>query len=183
VLLVSQKKFGHTESLKDITASVGFTQKADFMRRQDEGGWHTPQSGENLKIPTDAARQGGVKTGLLQRGYGYRKNARKMIIKLGIAHGVGTEKYRYVRRAAVAYKSGMLRYAGEHNSLFRVTKFHNIGKGKYRKVVFDQKLIFNRKYPRTYTPAHNFFMPACQKAAKDLQKIFNKHMEKAVGGK
>jgi hypothetical protein len=38
VLAVTKVPSGHAESLKDIQASVGFTESADFMKRQDEGG-------------------------------------------------------------------------------------------------------------------------------------------------
>jgi hypothetical protein len=39
-------------------------------------------------------------------------------------------------------------------------------------------MIINRGYTRTLTPAKNFFLPACQEAAKDMQNLFNKNMDR-----
>jgi hypothetical protein len=169
-LFVTKPPFGHAESLKDIKASVGFSEAASFMQRQDEGGEHSAEKGKRLRIYTDKAREGGTKRGKVQRGYGYTVNARKMIIPLitkGISH-----KAKQVRRAAIAFKSGMLMYF--NRSLFRITSF----KSKGDEVSFEKEMIINRKYESTYTPAHNFFMPECEKAARDMQKMFNEAMDR-----
>jgi hypothetical protein len=170
-LFVTKAPFGKTESLADIKASVGFTEAASFMKRQDMGGWHhAAQAGKRLRIFTDAAREGGTKAGPVQRGYGYTKNTRKMAIPLitkGISH-----KSKQVRRAAVAYKSGMLMYF--NRSLFRIRNFKKTSDG----VRFEKTMIINRAYERTFTPAHNFFMPECDKAAQNMQELFNEAMDR-----
>ena len=170
-LLVSKAPFGHTESLKDIKAVVGFSEAASFMQRQDEGGYHKPAPGKNrLRIFTDAAREGGTKEGNVQRGYGYTVNAKKMIVPL-ITKGT-SHASKQVRRAAVAFKSGLLMYFNK--SLFRITNFQ----ARDGNVSFEKEMIINRKYERTYTPAKNFFMPECKKAAANMQQLFNSLLEK-----
>lgn len=169
-LTVTRAPFGHTNSLRDIRASVGFTEAASFMRRQDEGGVHRALSGKQLRIYTDAAREGGTKAGQVKRGYGYTVNARKMIIPL-ITKGA-THQARQVVRAAVAYKSGLLMYF--NRNLFRITDFsHRDGR-----VVFRKEMIINRQYQETFTPAKNFFLPECEKAALNMQSLFNENMDK-----
>jgi hypothetical protein len=167
-LFVTKAAFGHTESLRDIKASVGFSEAASFMRRQDEGGYHEAKKG-SLRIYTDKAREGGTKAGRVKRGYGYKSNGRKMIIPL-ITTGV-SHKTRQVRRAYTAYKSGKLMYFGK--SLFRVTSFKKVGDN----IRFEKEMIINRKFERTYTPSHNFFMPECNRAAENIQEVFNREMD------
>ena len=169
-LAVTKAPFGHTDSLRDIQATVGFTEAASFMRRQDEGGSHKALAGKQLLIYTDAAREGGPKAGRVKRPYGYTVNARKMIIPL-ITKGAN-HKQRQVIRAAVAYKSGMLMYF--NRNLFRITNFsHRDGR-----VVFRKEMIINRQYKETFTPAKNFFLPECEKAALNMQGLFNQFMDK-----
>jgi hypothetical protein len=184
VLSVTKVPFGHTESLKDIKASVGFTEAADFMRRQDEGGWHEAEEGKHLRIFTDNAREGGVKTGRVQKGYGYTNPTqmrRKMILAEYRPFRGSIQKYRHfkgssretrlVRKAAVAYKSGLLMFF--KRSLYRITKFEKKGDS----VHFEKQMIINREYIRTFTPTKDFFLPACQEAAKDIQRLFNEKMD------
>jgi hypothetical protein len=159
---VTKPPFGHAESLKDIKASVGFSEAASFMQRQDEGGEHSAEKGKRLRIYTDKAREGGTKRGRVQRGYGYTVNARKMIIPL-ITKGIN-HKAKQVRRAAVAFQSGMLMYF--NHSLFRITSFKSKGDG----VSFEKEMIINRKYESTYTPVHNFL---CRNV-KRRQRIFRR---------
>jgi hypothetical protein len=171
VLSVTKVPFGHTESLKDIQASVGFTEDADFMRRQDEGGWHEAESGKRLHIFTDAAREGGVKTGQVERLAHHTKNKKRTTIIPLITKGT-SRAARQIRRAAVAYKSGLLMYFKK--SLYRITQFEKKGD----QVHFEKQMIINREYERTPTAAKNFFLPACQEAAKDMQKLFNEVMDR-----
>jgi len=168
VLQVKKVPFGHTESLKDISSGLGFTENADFMRRQDEGGVH---EGKPLRIFTDAAREGGVKTGKVRRLAHYQKNKIKTMVIPFIQKGASRAS-RQVRRAAVAYKSGLLMYFGK--SLYQITSFEKKGDN----VHFEKQMIINREYERTLTPAKNFFLPACQEAAKDIQKLFNENMDR-----
>jgi hypothetical protein len=170
-LSVTKSPFGHIDSLRDIKSSVGFTEAASFMVRQDEGGWHEPNQGKRLRIFTDKAREGGTKAGQVQRGLGYTKNLRRMGIIPLMVKG-SSHASRMVRRAAAAYKSGMLTMI--RRSFYRITDF----KKKGDNVTFKKEMIINREFEKTYTPAKDFFLPECQKAAKDIQARFNAAMDR-----
>jgi hypothetical protein len=173
VLSVTKVPFGHTESLRDIKVSVGFTEDADFMRRQDEGGPHEAESGKRLRIFTDASREGGVKTGRVQRLGSYTKNKKRTTV-IPYIKKVNSHAAVQVRRSAVAFKSGLLMYFKK--SLYRITQFEKKGD----KIHFEKQMIINREYERTLTPAKGFFLPACQEAAKNMQKLFNEAMDRNV---
>ena len=175
VLSVTKVKFGKTDSLKDIHASVGFTEEADFMRRQDEGGYHEAEKGKRLRIYTDAAREGGTKAGKVKRIGRYQKDKKKTMVIPYFKKGSSRASLQ-IRRAAIAYKSGLLMYFGK--SLFQITKFEKMGAN----VHFEKQMIINRKYEKTLTPAKNFFLPACQEAAKDMQTVFIEKMDSSIGG-
>jgi hypothetical protein len=175
VLSVSKVAFGHTESLRDLNSSVGFTEAAAFMKRQDEGGYHTAKEGKRLQIPTDAAR-GGDRKNLVQflkhRGRGY-----KWILvqwKTKSSKWFNSKKAQWVARAAVAARMGKITYMG--GNLHTVSNFRKIDD----KVSFDKTMIFNRKYNTTYTKAGNFFKPSCEEAAKNIQELFNRNMDKTI---
>ena len=178
-LKVTKAPFGHVENLTDISASVGFTEKVEFMKRQDEGGWHeVKEPQKKLQILTDAAKQGGVPKRKLGKKNRYVYNKGKVVhtILVGMPKQK-TPKGRRVARAAMAFKSGMLMYLGQNNSLFKITSFKRVGdKG----IKFHAQMYINRKYERTYTRARNFFLPECQKAAQNIQAMFNENMDKQI---
>jgi hypothetical protein len=68
-LHVTRVPYGHTENLGDIEASVGFTEKAAYMERQEAGGTRKGRDGNGVPIPMDRARKGGNKTGVVQKKY------------------------------------------------------------------------------------------------------------------
>jgi hypothetical protein len=174
-LFVTKAAFGHTENLGDIHASVGFSEKVDFMRRQDEGGWHTPKEpSKKLRIFTDAAKEGLPTIHLGKRG--------KQTIRGKAIHTIlyrpgrsKSHKANRVARAFVAYKTGLLMYLGQNDSLFQVTDFQATG----GEVQFQTEMFINRAHEKTFTPARHFFMPECEKAAAHIQDLFNKNMDKA----
>jgi hypothetical protein len=179
-LFVTKVAFGHVENLSDIHASVGFSDKFDFMKRQDEGGWHTVKKPDKkLKILTDDAKQYGLPTAHVgKRG--------KITIGGKVTHTIllrrpkqKSHKAARVARAAMAYKSGLLMYMGPNSSMFKVTSFERVDEGGIR---FDMKMYVNRKFGKTYTPARNFFRPECEKAIENIQAIFNENMDKIFLG-
>ena len=175
-LFVTKVPFGKTENLSDIQASVGFSEKVDFMRRQDEGGWRTRHDpSKRLSIKTDTAQRDGLPSvGLGKRGKVTIKGKRISTILLRQGRSQSHRANR-VARAAVAYQTGLLMYMGPHKSLFRITSFRRIDEG----VHFDAELMVNRRFTRTFTPARNFFLPVCQNAAKNIQDLFNENMDKS----
>jgi hypothetical protein len=175
-LFVTKAAFGHTENLGDIQASVGFSEKVDFMRRQDEGGWHTPKEpSKRVKILTDRAKENGLPTiHVGKRGKQTIRGKAVHIILLRKQRGQ-SHKANRVARAAIAFKTGLLMYLGPNSSLFKVTDFQ----AKDGEVHFRSELFINRAHEKTFTPARHFFMPECEKAAVHIQDLFNKNMDKA----
>jgi hypothetical protein len=185
-LFVTKATFGHTENLGDIHAGVGFSDKVDFMRRQDEGGWHTPKApSKKLSILTDAAKRDGLPTihiGKRGKQTIWGKAIHTIFSRRGRSE---SHKANRVARAFMAHKTGLLMYLGPNSSLFRVTdiQFENTKEGQdrtHRKVEFKTEMFRNRAYEKTFTPARNFFKPECEKAAKHIQDLFNENMDKAV---
>jgi hypothetical protein len=190
-LFVTKAAFGHSENLEDIHASVGFSEKAAYMKRQDEGGEHKGPSGNNVAIPTDTARKGGVKSGLLKTQYylnglaaaKVRGSFRKTYTlpggdlwngKRGKGKGTGgMPKAAGVARAAVAAREGKLIHYGMN--LFAVNNFVAGGNVSFE---IHPVYIFDR--PSTQTPARDFFLPECEKAAENIQQVFNENMDKAL---
>ena len=174
-LFVTKVPFGRTENLNDIRASVGFSERLEFMRRQDEGGWHTPKApSTRLSIKTDIAKMEGMpRASIGKRG--------KITIRGKTIHTIlqrtprqDSPRARRVARAYKAYKTGLLMFLGPHNNLFRVTSFR-AHKGDVR---FETEMFVNRKYERTFTTARNFFMPTCREAAENIQELFNENFNK-----
>jgi hypothetical protein len=190
-LIVTKVPYGHTENLDDIEASVGFTEKAAYMRRQDEGGQKQGKNGNGVPLPMDRVRKGGTKKGLVQKKYYLKelgdlkvKGSFKKTYKLPSGepwngkrekdkerHGM--PRAASVARAAVAAREGKLIHYGEN--LFAVTNFHAQGDVK-----FDLVPVYFFEYKTTQTPATPFFLPACEKAMEGIQDRFNANMNKAV---
>jgi hypothetical protein len=189
-LFVTKAAKGHTENLGDIHASVGFSERVAFMRRQDEGGWHTPKEpSKKVKILTDKAKASGLPT--IHIGKKGKQTIRGKATHLILYRPGRSESHKAnrVARAAMAFKTGLLMYLGPNDSLFRVTNiwFENTRGWKkdegqdrtHRKVEFQTELFIIRAHEKTFTPARHFFMPECEKAAAHIQDLFNENMDKA----
>jgi len=176
-LFVKKVPFGKTDNLNDIQASVGFSEKVDFMRRQDEGGWRTRNDPSNkLSIETDAAQRDGLPSARSGKRGKTRIKGKRIGTIFSNRDRSQSRRANRVAKAATAYKTGLLMFMGPHNNLFRITSFRRIDDG----VHFDAELMVNRKFRRTFTPARNFFLPTCQKAAKNIQGLFSENMDKAL---
>jgi hypothetical protein len=188
-LFVTKAPFGHTESLKDIKASVGFSEAASFMQRQDEGGEHRNPSGKNLSIPTDKARKGEARMGVVKTKY-YLSELSELKVR-----GAFTQKYKLpgggiwnasrkgtgvrgmpkaagVARAAVAAREGKLIHYKKN--LYAISNF--VARGG--NVSFKRHRIYTFDQTSTKTPARNFIKPECEKAGKGIQERFNAAMDK-----
>jgi hypothetical protein len=67
---------------------------------------------------------------------------------------------------------------GSERNLFRVKSWRTIGKGAHRTVKYGMEEFYNFQHRKTRTKARPWFNPACEKAARDAQKIFNSQMKK-----
>jgi hypothetical protein len=157
-------------ALSAIQASVGITQKAAYMARQEEGGKHEAPEGKDLAIPTDISRTGGVKQGLVQKK---RRIAQLKSQKVkGKMRRAGTRKSRQVARAAVAFKEKKLIHYGDN--LFEVTSFESV-KGQ---VQFRLREVYGFDKSYTVTKAQPWLKPATDDVAAQGEKIFASQMKK-----
>jgi hypothetical protein len=192
-LFVTKVPYGHTENLGDIEASVGFTEKAAYMERQDAGGTREGRNGNGVPIPMDRARKGGKKTGVVQKKY-YLSDLKDLKVKGSFKKTyrleggdpwngkreqkhekgkTGMPKAAGVARAAVAAREGKLIHYGEN--LFAVTDFKAQGN-----VHFEIVPVYFFEYREIKTQPTHFFLPACEKAIAEIQERFNENMDKAL---
>ena len=155
-------------ALSAIQASVGITEAAAYMERQEFGGEHTPARGGNLSIPTDIARGGSVKN-LVQSKYRLSK-IRKM--KLRGKAKAGTHRGRAVARAAVAFREGLLvRYGGN----LHIVEGFSSNNGR---VSFRLRQVYGFDKTSTKTKPRPWMLPAYIRVAADGEKIFISQMRK-----
>ena len=194
-------------SLSEIHSTIGVTEKASYMLRQEEGGEHVPRQGSKLAIPTDVAR-GGTFSNPVQRGMMMKDvvTKRKRVhgessARLKKYKGKGkdipkgekitthTRKSLLVSRAYIAHKHNLFLPMGskKERNIFRVTEINFLGvaKGKgrrererHRNVEFETEQVYNFEHEKTTTPPRPWFYPACEKADKDFEKIFASQMKK-----
>jgi hypothetical protein len=186
-------------ALKAIQSIVGVTEKASYMARQETGGEHTPRQGSKLAIPTDAARGGSFKNPV-QKGKQVKDVRKKKVrvhgktkrrvwkeLKSGKrgktkkAFEYGSLKSWTVARAYIAFKHDLylpMGGSGDERNLFDVVSFTPVGKGQNRKVKFETEEVYNFERRETRTQARPWLLPACEKVAKDGQKIFISQMKK-----
>jgi hypothetical protein len=163
--------------LEAIQSIAGVTENASYMRRQEEGGKHTPARGDTLAIPT-AETRGGSNLKPVKPNMRVGKIGKKNRV-----HGTGgktyvSQKALNIARAAVAYtKNLFLPYGGngDNRNLHRVIRFE---KGKGNSVRFKLKQVYKFDKKETETPAKPWFIPACKKAAKDCKNIWISQMKK-----
>jgi hypothetical protein len=157
------------KSIEEIQATVGITERAAYMARQDTGGYHTPESGSRLAIGTDKARTSKDKKKPIARRY-RMSNIDNVKVK-GEAKD-GSSKARSVARAYIAFKEKKLIHYGKN--LFSVTSF----KKKGGDISFKTEEIYKMTETKTYTQGQNYFLLECLKPAADGQQIFNSQMDK-----
>jgi hypothetical protein len=163
-------------SLSAIQATVGITQKASYMKRQEEGGEHTPSKGSTLAIPTDEAR-GGTKYNKVLIPL-YKTKGRKRVHtpkKKGGGHG--KNKKLFLEKVSKAYEKKLfiaMGGKGRQRNLHKITSFRKIGD----KVKFKSKQIYKFTQRKTKTDANPWLLPACEKVGKEVLQIFASQMKK-----
>ena len=180
--------------LSDIQASIGVTEDAGYMRRQEEGGDRRPRQGQTLPIPTDFARGGSHRRPVLKpmRVSNVRNRRRRVhgesSARLPQHRGKGknargkltthTRASNFVSRAYIAFKHGLFMPMGgnkEHRNLHKVVSFRKRGRDN---VEFETRQVYRFDMDRTHTPAQPWLWPATEKVAKDGQRIFNSQAKK-----
>ena len=158
-------------SLSAIQASVGITEGASYMERQEFGGEHTPARGGTLSIPTNVAR-GGNKEKAVQKKFKLSELNRLKVRGEGRQLKNSSHKSRAVFRAAVAFREKLLvQYGG---NLHFVEDFNTEG----GRVSFRLRQVYSFDKPSTKTTARPWMRPAYEKVAEDGEKIFISNMKK-----
>jgi hypothetical protein len=163
-----------------IHATLGATDKAPWLERQEKGGVHKPSQGKTLAIPTDRARGGSVrsavKANMRVSSIGKRKRVRGPKPR-DYAARFKSEKAIKVARAWVAFTEGMFIPIGDTNgqrNLYVVTKFF---KSRDR-AAFKLEQVYKFDQPSTTTKAEPWLLPASEKVASQCQAIFNAQMKR-----
>lgn len=150
---------------KDIQSVVGALQRADYLKRQEEGGIRKPRIGGRLAIPTTAAR-GGRNSNRLQKKYRLDQIAPVR----GSNKKYKSNKARSVARAVVAFREK--KYIRYNDKLFIVKKFER----RNDIINFQKTEIYNLQRTTTQTPPTPWLEPATLRPAQQSQEIFNSKM-------
>ncbi len=146
-------------SLSVIQSTVGATEQASYMERQEKGGKHRPLQGKTLAIPTDAARGGSRGAAVIRANYMSRiKN--RIVRPQG---GFLTDGTHGARIAAMAAQAAKKRgFIAMNNKLFRVENFvQRDGGASFR---LRQFYGFDRRF--TLTRSQPWLLPAAEAGIK-----------------
>jgi hypothetical protein len=157
-------------SLSHIQSTVGITEKASYMARQEQGGVHRPSTGKTLAIPTDAARGGSNALPVARKNYVSRIKS-KIIRASGFIIG-GGHKARIVEMAAVAAQKGG--FLSINKKIFRVENFVKHGGGAN----FRLRMLYGFNKKSTKTRPQPWLKPASDAMAKQGEKIFISEIKK-----
>ena len=163
-----------------IRSFLGATEKAPYMKRQEEGGKHTPSKGQTLAIPTDVAR-GGSKRNPVSASMRINKlNKRRRVrnpTKNDYASRFRSKKAINVSRAYISFKKNLLLPIGNTNNernLFKVEKFVKTRSG----VAFLLRQVYRFNKSETTTTPEPWLLPASYDAQAQVQAIFVSQMKR-----
>lgn len=164
----------YTQCPKNITnfaqimSVIGATERADYLERQEHGGYHRSKNGTRLAIPTTAAR-GGTPQRQVQKKY--RLNQLQRLDDRGISNSGRTRKSNLVARAYVADKLKLL--MTYNKAIYAVSNFEK----NNDKISFNKTMIYQNKFTETKTNPLPWLAPAIEQPAQDCQLIFNQQMD------
>jgi hypothetical protein len=163
-----------------IHSTLGATDKAPWLERQEQGGVHKPSQGKTLAIPTDRARGGSVRSAVVAAMRVSRISKRRRVRspkKRDYAARFTSEKAIKVARAWAAFTKGLFIPMGDtkgQRNLFVVTKFFKTR----NRVAFKLEQVYKFDKPSTTTKAEPWLLPASEKVARQCQAIFNAQMKR-----
>jgi hypothetical protein len=163
-----------------IHATLGATDKAPWLERQERGGVHKPSRGKTLAIPTDRARGGNARRAVMaaMRVSTLDKARRVRSPEKGdYASRFKSEKAIKVARAWVAFTKGLFIPIGGtkgQRNLFVVTKFFK----RRNRVAFKLEQVYKFDQRSTTTKPEPWLLPASEKVARQCQAIFNAQMKR-----
>ncbi|WP_432631602.1 hypothetical protein [Brachyspira sp.] len=153
-------------------SSVGATEKADYMRLQEEGGTKEGKNGNILMAQT--AARGGSDKNLVAKSMYYKKIKKNII---NFSQRKGSRKASLIATAYAAYKNNkFIRYK---ENIYQVTGFTKAG----NKASFTKKHIYNVSQKTAHIDENKWLEPAIQKPVADFQNIFNSNINKMLRSK
>lgn len=155
-------------SVKDfdlIMSTVGATERAAYMERQEKGGIHRPVNGSRLAIPTTAARGGNNKNLIRQK---YRMGKMQKTTR---ATKFNSYRANLVATAYEAYLNHLVLHYGK--AIYTVDSFT-----KGDTVSFEKTQIYNKNLTQTVTNPTPWLEPATKEPAQNSQDIFNRQCDK-----
>ena len=157
-------------ALSAIHSTIGATEDAAYMERQELGGRHEPkEGGKNLAIATLQAR-GGNAGSLVKKNYRLSNLAK---LKVTGEFTEETRKSRQVARAEIAFRERKLLRYGEN--LFFVDNFV----ARDGKVSFTKRMLYHMDKSFTVTKANPWLLPAAESVMARRESIFESRMRKA----
>jgi hypothetical protein len=157
-------------ALSAIHSTVGITEKAGYMARQEFGGPHKPENGIALPIPTNIARGGNRGSPVLRKNH---LDELKKVKGADYSRKVETFRSKLLARAAVAFREKIpMRF---NDKLFNVNDFKKSADGV---ISFKIQQLYGEDKPETITPEMPWLKPATDDVAKDTENIFISQMKK-----
>jgi hypothetical protein len=157
-------------ALSAIHSTVGITERAGYMARQEFGGPHKPENSNTLPIPTNIARGGNRGSPVLRKNY---LNKLKKVRGADYSREGGTFRSKLVARAAVAFQEKIpMRF---NNKLFNVNDFKKSANGT---ISFKIQQLYGFDNAETITPETPWLKPATDDVSKDTESIFISQMKK-----
>jgi hypothetical protein len=160
-------------ALSAIHSTIGITERAGYMARQESGGEHKPESGKTLAIPTNQARAGGSKGAPVLKNYRV-SSLKRQKVKVNFSGNMenASSKYKQVMRAAAAFNENkLIQYGG---NLHFVKDFRS----NSSRVSFRLQQVYSFDKEETETRANPWLEPAYLKVAQDGENIFISQMRK-----
>jgi hypothetical protein len=156
-------------ALSAIHSTVGITERAGYMARQEFGGPHKSPSGKKLAIPMNTARGGNRGSPVLKPYYLTRLKNKTFVASF--EHSLAPRS-RLVAAAYLAFvKRGSLRY---NNQLFSVNDFQK----REDEISFKLEHLYDFSKDETITPAVQWLERAMLEVSKDTENIFISQMKK-----
>lgn len=146
------------------------TDKADYMRLQEEGGIKKPKRGSSLAIGQIAAR-GGSNKRLINKNM-YLKKIQKQIEPF--PKRKGSRKARTVAMGYNAFKNN--KFIIYKKNIYKVTSFSKSN----GRVNFRKQHIYNISQKNARIKANPWMKPAIYQPARDSQNIYNSQIKKLL---
>lgn len=170
---IQVERVKETANLQNMCSSVGATEKADYMRLQEEGGTKEGKNGGNILMAQTAAR-GGSDKNLVSKSMYYKK-IKKNIINFSARKG--SRKANLIATAYAANKYN--KFIKYKDNIYQITSFKKSGDS----VSFDKKHIYNVSEKTAKIKQNKWLEPAIQKPVSDFQNIFNSNIKKMLRSK